>query len=78
LNKSQDPTIAVTGELIIISKVLRIGGFHENIVAARQAGSKLIIFPYDNLSDWLEFPEVATVPYIITGSDIAIKYQGRN
>jgi len=28
-------------------------------VAARRAGARTIIFPRDNLSDWLELPEVS-------------------
>ncbi|PQE31628.1 ATP-dependent protease La protein [Rutstroemia sp. NJR-2017a WRK4] len=52
-----DPTIAMTGELTVTGKVLRIGGLREKTVAARRAGSKMIIFPDDNMSDWLELPE---------------------
>ncbi|KAH8592921.1 Lon protease C-terminal proteolytic domain-containing protein [Bisporella sp. PMI_857] len=52
-----DPTIAMTGELTVTGKVLRIGGLREKTVAARRAGSKTIIFPHDNLSDWLELPD---------------------
>lgn len=57
LNKPLDPTIAMTGELTVTGKVLRIGGLREKTVAARRAGSKTIIFPKDNMSDWLELPE---------------------
>ncbi|KAI9714630.1 MAG: ATP-dependent Lon protease pim1 [Candelaria pacifica] len=52
-----DPTIAMTGELTVTGKVLRIGGLREKTVAARRAGAKTIIFPVDNTSDWLELPE---------------------
>ncbi|KAA8650678.1 endopeptidase La [Aspergillus tanneri] len=52
-----DPTIAMTGELTVTGKVLRIGGLREKTVAARRAGAKKIIFPADNMSDWLELPE---------------------
>ncbi|PGH09245.1 ATP-dependent protease La [Polytolypa hystricis UAMH7299] len=52
-----DPTIAMTGELTVTGKVLRIGGLREKTVAARRAGAKTIIFPADNMSDWLELPE---------------------
>ncbi|KAL7627636.1 ATP-dependent Lon protease pim1 [Parahypoxylon ruwenzoriense] len=52
-----DPIIAMTGELTLTGKVLRIGGLREKTVAARRAGCKMIIFPEDNMSDWLELPE---------------------
>lgn len=60
LDKPLDPTIAMTGELTVTGKVLRIGGLREKTVAARRAGAKTIIFPADNTSDWLELPEVST------------------
>lgn len=60
LDKSLDPTIAMTGELTVTGKVLRIGGLREKTVAARRAGAKTIIFPADNTSDWLELPQVST------------------
>jgi len=52
-----NPTVAMTGELTLTGKVLRIGGLREKTVAARRAGCTTIIFPKDNLSDWLELPE---------------------
>ncbi|CAI6090024.1 unnamed protein product [Clonostachys chloroleuca] len=52
-----NPTVAMTGELTLTGKVLRIGGLREKTVAARRAGCTTIIFPRDNLSDWLELPE---------------------
>ncbi|PWY71607.1 ATP-dependent protease La [Aspergillus heteromorphus CBS 117.55] len=57
LNHPLDATIAMTGELTVTGKVLRIGGLREKTVAARRAGAKKIIFPADNMSDWLELPE---------------------
>lgn len=54
-----DPTIAMTGEITVTGMILRIGGLREKTVAARRAGSKMIIFPNDNMSDWLELPEVS-------------------
>jgi Lon-like ATP-dependent protease len=59
LDKPLDPTIAMTGELTVTGKVLRIGGLREKTVAARRAGATMIIFPKDCLSDWLELPEVS-------------------
>lgn len=61
LDRPLDPTIAMTGELTVTGKVLRIGGLREKTVAARRAGSKMIIFPDDNISDWLELPEVSVL-----------------
>lgn len=58
LDQPLDPTVAMTGELTVTGKVLRIGGLREKTVAARRAGAKAIIFPADNMSDWLELPEV--------------------
>ncbi|KAJ5912065.1 uncharacterized protein N7473_001368 [Penicillium subrubescens] len=57
LNHPLDPTIAMTGELTVTGKVLRIGGLREKTVAARRAGATKVIFPADNTSDWLELPE---------------------
>ncbi|KAI1430215.1 lon protease [Xylaria sp. FL1777] len=57
LDTPVDPAIAMTGELTLTGKVLRIGGLREKTVAARRAGCKMIIFPEDNMSDWLELPE---------------------
>lgn len=57
LNKSIDPTVAMTGELTLTGKVLRIGGLREKTVAAKRSGAKTIIFPKDNQSDWDELPE---------------------
>ena len=61
LKREMDPQLAMTGELTVTGKVLRIGGLREKTVAARRAGAKSIIFPADNLSDWLELPEVSTL-----------------
>ncbi|KAE8348726.1 Lon protease C-terminal proteolytic domain-containing protein [Aspergillus coremiiformis] len=57
LNHPLDPAIAMTGELTVTGKVLRIGGLREKTVAARRAGATKVIFPADNMSDWLELPE---------------------
>jgi Lon-like ATP-dependent protease len=59
LDHKVDPTIAMTGELTVTGKVLRIGGLREKAVAARRSGAKTIIFPADNMSDWLELPDVS-------------------
>lgn len=59
LGATVDPTVAMTGEITLTGKVLRIGGLREKTVAARRAGCKTVIFPKDNMSDWLELPEVS-------------------
>ncbi|OLN95535.1 Lon protease-like protein, mitochondrial [Colletotrichum chlorophyti] len=57
LDAPVNPTVAMTGEITLTGKVLRIGGLREKTVAARRAGCNMIIFPKDNLSDWLELPQ---------------------
>ncbi|KAL7784059.1 ATP-dependent protease La [Trichoderma ceciliae] len=57
LDTPVNPTVAMTGEVTLTGKVLRIGGLREKTVAARRAGCKTIIFPKDNMSDWLELPQ---------------------
>lgn len=58
LDTPVSPVVAMTGELTLTGKVLRIGGLREKTIAARRAGCKTVIFPEDNMSDWLELPEV--------------------
>jgi Lon-like ATP-dependent protease len=71
LDEKLDPTIAMTGELTVTGKVLRIGGLREKTVAAKRASAKTIIFPRDNESDWLELPEVSLKisPHILSVSN---------
>ncbi|KAF9086275.1 ATP-dependent Lon protease pim1 [Mortierella sp. GBA35] len=57
LNKPLDPTIAMTGELTLTGKVLKIGGLKEKTIAAKRSGVKTLIFPQANLPDWEELPE---------------------
>lgn len=62
LDSPVNPTVAMTGEITLTGKVLRIGGLREKTVAARRAGCTTIIFPKDNMSDWLELPQVCNHP----------------
>lgn len=57
LNHAVSPTIAMTGELTLTGKVLRIGGLREKAVAAKRAGAETIFFPKDNLADWEGMPD---------------------
>ncbi|RIA89301.1 Lon protease C-terminal proteolytic domain-containing protein [Glomus cerebriforme] len=56
-NKSLDPTIAMTGELTLTGKVLKIGGLREKAVAAKRSGVTTLIYPDANISDWEELPD---------------------
>ena len=63
MGKELDPKLAMTGELTVTGKVLRIGGLREKTVAARRAGCEKILFPKDNWGDWQELPEVRGFEY---------------
>ncbi|RKO98313.1 hypothetical protein CXG81DRAFT_5934, partial [Caulochytrium protostelioides] len=54
------PDVAMTGELTVTGKVLRIGGVKEKVMAARRAGVKEIIFPAANRTDWNELADYVT------------------
>lgn len=43
--------IAMTGEITIMGKILPVGGIHQKIQAAYEAGVKEIILPVDNLKE---------------------------
>ncbi|KAJ1935997.1 ATP-dependent Lon protease pim1 [Linderina macrospora] len=49
--------VAMTGELTLTGRVLKIGGLKEKTIAARRAGVKRILFPKANMADWEELPE---------------------
>jgi len=57
LEKSVPSTVAMTGELTLTGKVLRIGGLKEKTIAAKRSGVATIFFPEANLPDWEELPE---------------------
>lgn len=56
LNTSVKQGTAMTGELTLSGKVLRIGGLKEKTIAAKREGMTCVIFPKSNQADWEELP----------------------
>ncbi|KAJ3310090.1 ATP-dependent Lon protease pim1 [Blyttiomyces sp. JEL0837] len=57
MDKPAIPNVAMTGELTLTGKVLKIGGVKEKTIAAKRSGVTKIIFPLSNKSDWDELPD---------------------
>lgn len=57
LNRAVIPNVAMTGELTLTGKILKIGGVKEKAIAAKRSGVETIIFPASNKADWDELPE---------------------
>ncbi len=49
--------VAMTGEISLRGRVLRVGGIKEKVLAAARFGIKTVILPDQNRSDWSEVPE---------------------
>jgi len=49
--------MAMTGEISLRGRVLRVGGIKEKVLAASRFGIKQIILPDQNQPDWPEVPE---------------------
>jgi ATP-dependent Lon protease len=49
--------VAMTGEISLRGRVMRIGGVKEKVLAASRFGIKQIILPESNKSDWTEVPQ---------------------
>jgi ATP-dependent Lon protease len=47
---------AMTGEISLRGRVLRVGGIKEKVLAASRHGLKQVILPEQNKSDWLDVP----------------------
>ena len=48
--------LAMTGEISLRGRVLRVGGIKEKVLAAARSGLKEVILPELNRNDWLEVP----------------------
>jgi ATP-dependent Lon protease len=48
--------LAMTGEISLRGRVLRVGGIKEKVLAAARSGLKQVILPEQNRNDWLEVP----------------------
>jgi ATP-dependent Lon protease len=48
--------LAMTGEISLRGRVLRVGGIKEKVLAAARSGIKTIILPDQNRNDWMEVP----------------------
>ena len=49
--------VAMTGEISLRGRVLRVGGIKEKVLAAARFGLKSVILPDQNQPDWTEVPE---------------------
>ena len=52
-----DPNVAMTGEITLRGKVLKVGGIKAKIIAAHHAGIKKVIIPKENEKDLEEIPK---------------------
>jgi ATP-dependent Lon protease len=58
-NTPARPEVAMTGEITLKGYVLPIGGLKEKILAAKQAGIKMVILPFRNKKNMVEVPKEA-------------------
>jgi len=56
-NKAVKKNIAMTGEITLRGRILRIGGLKEKSIAAHRAGIKTIIIPKNNKRDLIDVPK---------------------
>ncbi|CDJ44587.1 Lon protease homolog, mitochondrial, related, partial [Eimeria tenella] len=65
LNLNPKPDLAMTGELTLTGKVLKVGGIKEKVIAAKRENLKTLIFPRGNMRDFEELP-----PNVKEGLDV--------
>lgn len=56
LNRPVKPKLAMTGEISLTGRVIRIGGVREKTMAAKQFGCDTIVLPAENKSDFDKLP----------------------
>ena len=78
--RSVRPRLAMTGEISLRGRVLRVGGIKEKVMAAARSGLKQVILPDQNRNDWEEVPsevrekmEVHFVKYISELIKVALR-----
>jgi ATP-dependent Lon protease len=49
--------VAMTGEISLRGRILRVGGVKEKVLAATRSGVKEVILPEQNKNDWMEIPD---------------------
>ncbi|XP_014209904.1 lon protease homolog, mitochondrial isoform X2 [Copidosoma floridanum] len=59
-NKAVRPSVAMTGELSTLGKVLPVGGIKEKTIAAKRVGVNCIILPDENRKDFEDLPKYIT------------------
>jgi len=57
LHTSVNPSLAMTGELTLTGKVLKVGGIKEKVIAARREGVKTLLLPRQNEADYAELKD---------------------
>jgi ATP-dependent Lon protease len=56
IGKSARADTAMTGEVTLSGLVLPVGGIHEKVLAAHQAGLKRVLIPHQNVKDLVNIP----------------------
>src|SRR2546421_810 len=56
-NRRVRADVAMTGEISLRGRVLRVGGIKEKVLAAARFGIKTVLLPEQNKPDWTEIPE---------------------